>query len=158
MYTMLRSHRELLRARASDWKSDRFRRCGRCGFPKATGDIKVTHVECLNEFLGNQSGDAGENNQHRWGKKISTSKTHFELQNLLYLQDAILKLKSVGPIKVRSPIADCEENGIIIEVHIDSGEIAKKGSKAQIGIFGFVRGRIIGMDKDQSCLGGPAIE
>ena len=77
-------------------------------------------------------------------KNADTSKTHFKVGNLLLLKKAIRKkLKDGGKYQIRFPSMDWAEEDLEIEAHCDAGQIlTKTGSRAQIGICGFIRTKI----------------
>ena len=54
--------------------------------------------------------------------KADKSATHFKVRDLLYVEKAIRKLKSVGGIAIKSPTLDCDEAESPTEVHCDEGK------------------------------------
>ena len=74
-------------------------------------------------------------------KKQGKSKTHFEVGNLPLLKKAIEKLK--GGYQVKFSSVNWAEGDIEIEIHCDAGQIlTKTGSRAQLGVCGFIRSKI----------------
>ena len=64
-------------------------------------------------------------------------------------------VKSAGGITIRSPMADLGEMQSISKYIATMVKFwRKKGSKAQFGICGPIRGRIEEMNKDQCRIGG----
>ena len=53
--------------------------------------------------------------------EIATSETQFKAAGLLYLQKAVIRLKSDGGITIRLPSVDWAESRIAIEVRCDVG-------------------------------------
>ena len=61
----------------------------------------------------------------------------------MFSKKAIRKLKGEGKYQVKFPSVDWAEEDIEIEAHCDAGQIlAKTGSRAQLGICGFIRNKI----------------
>ena len=79
------------------------------------------------------------------------------MRDLLYLRNALKKLKSDGEITANSTIVDWGGNEIAIGAHCDSGRgvMIKKGTKEKIGIRAFLRKKFNEGNKDDSYLGGP---
>ena len=90
-----------------------------------------------------RSGDVNKANLFKQKKKADTSKTHFTVENLIFLKKAIRKLKGEGKYQIKFPSVDWAEEDIEIEVHCDAGPIVTKtGNRAQLGICGFIRNKI----------------
>ena len=95
------------------------------------------------DFLLENPKEANKVNLFKKEKETDTSKTHFTVENLLFLRKAIRKLKGGGKYQTKFPSMDWAEEDIEIEVHCDDGQIlTKAGSRAQIGICGFIRNKI----------------
>ena len=60
-------------------------------------------------------------------KKVGKSKTHFKVQNLLYLRKSICGLKSDGETTIRFHIVRLGGTEMATEVHGDGGNILTKG-------------------------------
>ena len=115
-------------------------------------------IRGFTKFL--QCGRMGVNkvNVLEGNKKVDPTETHFAVSNLIFLKKATRKLKGEGKYKIRPPSADCAGNGISIEIHGDAGGIVtKSGSRAQIGICGFLRKQITEKNKNDEDQHGIAV-
>ena len=108
--------------------------------------------------MGNKTGSVNKANLPKQRKKADTSKTHFAVANLIFPKKAIRKLKGGGKYQIKFPSMDWAEEDIEIEVHFDAGQIlTKAGSRAQLGICGFIRSKITETDKNENLHTGIAI-
>ena len=108
------------------------------------------HMPGFKDFLLESPKEANKVNLFKKPRKADTSKTHFTVSNLLFLKKAIRKLKGEGKYQIRFPSVDWAEEDLEIEVHCDAGQIlTKTGSRAQIGICGFIRTKITEQNKNQ---------
>ena len=78
------------------------------------------------DFQLEDSKEANEVDLFKKPKKADTSKTHFAVENLLFLKKAIRKLKGEGKYQIRFPSMDWAEEDIEIEVRCDAGQILTK--------------------------------
>ena len=65
------------------------------------GDFE--HMPGLAKFMGERKKDVNKANLLKKNKRIDTSKTHFTVQNLIFLGNAIRKLKWEGGYKIKPP-------------------------------------------------------
>ena len=94
------------------------------------------------KFMGGRQKCVNKVNLVKKHKKFDTSKTHFTVQNLIFPKKAIRKLKVEWTYEIKFPIGDRCENEISIEIHCAAGKIlTKTGSRARIGICGFLENR-----------------
>ena len=90
---------------------------------------------------------------------MDKSLTRFEVGSLLYLRQAIQKLKSYGGITILLPSLDWEEEEIAIKVHCDDGNImTNEGSIAPIEICVCLRKEIPGDAKNQDYNDGTPVD
>ena len=74
------------------------------------------------------------------------------------MKKAIRKLKGEGKYQIKFPSMDWAEGDIEIEAHCDAGQIlTKTGSRAQLGICGFIRSKIKETNKNENFHTGIAI-
>ena len=84
------------------------------------------HMPGFKDFLLENSKEANKVNLFKKPKKADTSKTHFAVENLLFLKKAIRKLKGGGKYQIRFPSMDWAEEDLEIEVHCNAGQILTK--------------------------------
>ena len=116
------------------------------------------HMPGFKDFLLDNTKEAHKVNLFKKPKKADSPKTHFTEEILLYLKKSIRKLIGEGKYQIRFPSMDWAGEDLEIEVHCDAGQIlTKAGSRAQIGICGFIRPKITERNKNKPFHKGIAI-